>query len=84
MNQPPASAASSPIRAVDVIRKTRDREQLSRLEIDAFIHGYSRGDIPDYQAAAWLMAARIRGLTRAETAALTEAMLRSGEVLDLS
>ena len=84
MNQPPASASLPPIRAVDVIRKTRDREQLSRLEIDSFIHGYSRGDIPDYQAAAWLMAARIRGLTRSETADLTDAMLRSGDVLDLS
>src|SRR5262249_50682243 len=41
-------------------------------------------EIPDYQAATWLMAALIRGLTRAETAALTDAMLRSGEVLDFS
>jgi len=72
------------IRAIDVIRKKRDEQELSRAEIEGFIQGYTAGEIPDYQAAAWLMAAVIRGLTRAETAALTDAMLRSGEVLDLS
>jgi len=73
-----------PVRAVDVIRKKRDGQELSRAEIESFVRGYTSGEIPDYQASAWLMAALIRGLTRAETAALTEAMLRSGEVLDLS
>jgi pyrimidine-nucleoside phosphorylase len=78
------STASSNIRAVDVIRKKRDGAELSRTEIDALIAGYTRGDIPDYQAAAWLMTVVLRGMTREETAALTDAMLHSGEVLDLS
>jgi pyrimidine-nucleoside phosphorylase len=72
------------IRAIDVIRKKRDGKELTRAEIEALVHGYTIGDIPDYQASAWLMAALIRGLSRAETAALTEAMLHSGQVLDLS
>ena len=71
-------------RAIDIIRRKRDRQELSGAEIESFIRGYTTGDIPDYQAAAWLMAAWIRGLSHAETAALTNAMLRSGEVLDLS
>jgi pyrimidine-nucleoside phosphorylase len=73
-----------PLRAVDIIRKKRDGQELSRTEIESLVQGYTAGQIPDYQTSAWLMAAVIRGLTRAETAALTEAMLRSGEVLDLS
>ena len=84
MNPPSGNAPAAPIRAVDVIRKTRDHQELSTAEIGSLVEGYTRGEIPDYQAAAWLMAAVIRGLTRAETAALTDAMLRSGEVLDLS
>jgi pyrimidine-nucleoside phosphorylase len=77
-------ASAQTIRAIDVIRKKRDGAELSRPEIEAFVRGYSNGAIPDYQASAWLMAALIRGMTRAETAALTDAMLHSGEVLDLS
>jgi len=84
VNPPPESTSASPIRAVDVIRKKRDGAELSRTEIEYLVRGYTTGEIPDYQAAAWLMAAVLRGLTRAETAALTDAMLRSGEVLDLS
>jgi pyrimidine-nucleoside phosphorylase len=71
-------------RAIDLIRKKRDGGELSREEIEALVQGYTRGDVPDYQASAWLMAAFLRGLDRAETASLTEAMLHSGEVLDLS
>jgi pyrimidine-nucleoside phosphorylase len=76
--------SSLPIRIQDVIRKKRDGIELSRAEIEHLVRGYTNGEIPDYQAAAWLMSAVIRGLTRTETAALTDAMLHSGEVLDLS
>ena len=79
-----ASTAPAPLRMVDLIRKKRDGQELSRAEIEALVLGYTRGQIPDYQAAAWLMAGLLRGFTRSETAALTDAMLRSGEVLDLS
>src|SRR5580693_5174764 len=72
------------MRAVDLIRKKRDSGEHSREEIEFLVSGYTRGDIPDYQMAAWLMATWLRGLSLAETAALTEAMLHSGEVLDLS
>src|SRR6266852_1500219 len=72
------------MRAVDLIRKKRDSGELSREEIDFLISGYTRGEIPDYQMASWLMAAWIRGLNRAEIASLTEAMLYSGEVVNLS
>jgi pyrimidine-nucleoside phosphorylase len=75
---------SSPIRAIDVIRKKRDCQELSRAEIEFLVRGYTADEIPDYQVSAWLMAALLRGLNRAETASLTEAMLHSGEVLDLS
>jgi pyrimidine-nucleoside phosphorylase len=72
------------MRAVDLIRKKRDSGENSREEIDFLVSGYTRGDIPDYQMAAWLMAAWIRGMSRSELAALTEVMLYSGEVLNLS
>jgi pyrimidine-nucleoside phosphorylase len=72
------------MRAVDLIRKKRDSAEHTREEIDFVVSGYTRGDLPDYQMAAWLMAVWIRGMSRAELSALTEAMLHSGEVLDLS
>jgi pyrimidine-nucleoside phosphorylase len=75
---------ASPIRAIDVITKKRDAQELSAAEIESFVAAYTSGDIPDYQASAWLMAVVLRGMSRAETAALTNAMLHSGEVLDLS
>jgi pyrimidine-nucleoside phosphorylase/thymidine phosphorylase len=72
------------MRAVDLIRKKRDSREHSREEIDFLVSGYTRGDIPDYQMAAWLMAVWLRGMSRSELAALTEAMLYSGEVLNFS
>jgi len=80
----PAPALMQTFRAIDVIRRKRDGDELSRNEIESLVNAYTRGDIPDYQVSAWLMAVVLRGMTRAETAALTDAMLRSGEVLDLS
>src|ERR1700686_1120900 len=76
--------SSNRMRAVDLIRKKRDSGEHTREEIEFLISGYTRGEIPDYQIAAWLMSAWIRGLSRAEPPALTQAMLHSGEVLDLS
>ena len=69
---------------IDLIRKKRDGGALSTAEIEYVVSAYTAGDIPDYQVAAWLMAVLLRGMTRAELAALTNAMLHSGEVLDLS
>ncbi len=69
------------MRAVDLIRKKRDSQEHSREEINFLVSGYTRGEIPDYQMSAWLMATWIRGLSGAEIASLTEAMLHSGEVI---
>ena len=69
---------------VELIRKKRDGNELSREEVEWFVGAYTRNEIPDYQVSAFLMAALIRGLSRAETAALTNAMLNSGQVLDFS
>jgi len=77
-------AATSFMRAVDIIRKKRDAAELSREEIEFLIAGATHDHIPDYQIAAFLMAVVWRGMTRAELAALTESMLHSGSVLDWS
>jgi pyrimidine-nucleoside phosphorylase len=71
-------------RAIDVIRKKRDGIELSQAEIEGLVTAYTNAEIPDYQVSAWLMAVVLRGMTRPETAALTDAMLHSGDVLDLS
>lgn len=71
------------MRAVDIIVKKRDGQELTAEEIHFFIEGYTRGEIPDYQAAAWLMAVMLRGMTPRETAELTLAMAHSGQTLDL-
>ncbi len=72
------------INILDILRKKRNGEELSREEIEHLVSGYTQGEIGEHQAAAWLMAAHVRGLSRAETAYLTEAMLGSGEQIDLS
>jgi pyrimidine-nucleoside phosphorylase len=72
------------MRAVDIIIKKRDKQELTRSEIDFFIHDYTAGEIPDYQAAAWAMSVLLNGMTSRETTDLTLAMAHSGETLDLS
>lgn len=68
----------------ELIRRTRDGERLSAEDIHSLVAGFAGGSIPDYQMAAWLMAVRLRSLTRDETVSLTEALMRSGQVLDWS
>ena len=72
------------MRAVDIIIKKREKQQLTSQEIDFFVQGFTNGDIPDYQASAFAMAVLLNGMTPFETADLTLAMARSGQVLDLS
>ncbi|MDI3280996.1 MAG: thymidine phosphorylase, partial [Bacillota bacterium] len=72
------------MRVYDLIRKKRDGWTLSREELEFLLRGYTEGEIPDYQMAAFCMAVYFRGLSPEETAALTLAMARSGEELDLS
>ncbi len=72
------------MRAVDIIRKKRDGEALTPAEIAAMVSGSSSGEVADYQWAALLMAIFWRGMNESETAALTDAMIRSGRVIDLS
>src|ERR1700730_13521575 len=70
--------------ALEVIGRKRDGGEHPPDEIEFLLSGYLRGDVPDYQVVSWLLAVGIRGMTRAEPLALTQAMVRSGEVLDLS
>jgi pyrimidine-nucleoside phosphorylase len=72
------------LRAQDVIRRKRDREELSHEEIASFIRGVVDGTWADYQASALLMAIFLNGMTNAERQSLTREMLQSGEVLDFS
>jgi pyrimidine-nucleoside phosphorylase len=72
------------MRVVDIIMEKRSGKELSREEIQFLIGGYAAGEIPDYQVSAWAMAVFFQGMSPAETAALTGAMLRSGAVIDLS
>lgn len=67
----------------ELIRKKRDGQPLSAEEIDWFIQRYTQGQIPDYQASAWLMAIYLRGMTARETTSLTLSMARSGEQLNV-
>ena len=79
-----SSAASAPLSAVDVIRAKRDGERLADEQIRWFLDAYTAGRIADEQASALLMAIVFRGLDSGELAAWTEAMIASGERLDLS
>ena len=72
------------MRFADVIARKRDGQALTRAEIDLFVRGVVDGTVPDYQASALLMAIVLQGMNDAETAALTEAMVASGDRLDLS
>lgn len=72
------------MRMVDLIAKKRDGYALTKEEIEFIIRGYTNGDIPDYQMSAFAMAVFFRGMTEEETAALTMAMVHSGDVIDLS
>lgn len=72
------------MRIIDIINKKVENQTLTKEEIDFFIKEYVAENIPDYQAAALLMAIRLNGLSDAETAQLTDAMMHSGEVLDWS
>ncbi len=69
---------------IELIRKKRDGNALSQPEINQMIAGYVSGTIPDYQMSAWLMAVYFKGLNNEETAWLTDAMMHSGELIDLS
>ncbi|GAB4480969.1 MAG: pyrimidine-nucleoside phosphorylase [Anaerolineae bacterium] len=69
---------------IEIIRKKRDREELTGEEIRTFVMGYVRDEVKDYQAAAWCMAVYLNGMTHRETVDLTMALAESGERLDLS
>jgi pyrimidine-nucleoside phosphorylase len=68
----------------ELIERKRDGHEHTAAEITRIVEGYTVGDMPDYQMSAWLMAALLRGLSAEETVAMTEAMVRSGDVIDLS
>jgi pyrimidine-nucleoside phosphorylase len=71
------------IHPAELIERKRNGQELPADEIAELILGYARGDVPDYQLAAFCMAVYFRGMTPAETYALTDAMIRSGRTLDL-
>ncbi len=72
------------MRATDIIIKKRDRGELTQEEINFFVQGFVKGDIPDYQVSAWAMAVLLNGMTLRETTDLTLAMVLSGRILDLT
>src|SRR5699024_2586575 len=72
------------MKIVDLIQKKREDVELTQEEIQFFIQGYTNEDIPDYQAAAFAMAVVFKGMTQNESAALTKAMVESGDQTDLS
>ena len=72
------------MRIIDIIEKKRDKKTLTEAEIKFVVEGYTKGEIPDYQISALLMAIYLNGMNYEETAVLTIAMANSGEILDLS
>lgn len=72
------------MRTVDLIQRKRDGEELAPDEIEFLVEGYTSGDIPDYQMSAFLMAVFYTGMSDREVTRLTECMLRSGDLVDLS
>jgi thymidine phosphorylase (EC 2.4.2.4) len=72
------------MRIVDLINKKKHGESLTKAEIDFFVSGYTNGEIPDYQISALLMAIYFKGMESREIADLTDAMVRSGDTVDLS
>ncbi|HEX2875747.1 MAG TPA: thymidine phosphorylase [Polyangiaceae bacterium] len=76
-------AAPSPLNPVEFLRHKRDGGEHRPSDIAAFIDAFVAGNVADYQASAWLMAAFLKGLSSKETLALTRAMLHSGDVLTL-
>src|SRR6266852_5637955 len=72
------------MRTVDLIHRKRDGEELDANEISYLIDAYTRGEIPDYQMSAFLMAVYFSGMTDREVTGLTESMIRSGATIDLS
>lgn len=72
------------MRIYDIIAKKRDNHELTKEEIEFFVDKYSKGEIPDYQASALLMAIYLNKMNKQETVYLTEAMMNSGDVIDLS
>ena len=72
------------MRAVDIIMKKRDGQELTGEEIRFFVRGFTNGEIPDYQVSSWAMAVVLNGMTASETTELTLAMAHSGAMLDLS
>ena len=72
------------MRTVDLIHRKRDGEELSEEELEFLVDGYTRGDIPDYQMAAFLMAVYFSSMSDREVSVLTESMMNSGTTVDLS
>ncbi len=68
---------------VEIIAKKRDGHELTHDELQYFVQGYTRGEIPDYQASAWCMAVVLKGMTPAEATAYTMLLAQSGDMLDL-
>jgi len=72
------------MRAYDIISEKRDGKKLSKAEIDFLVQGYTKGEIPDYQMSAFLMAVFLKGMDIEETVFLTFSIMRTGKILDLS